>query len=116
MLWSLGILMALGFGAIGVLLVTGIAKLFARSWKAGFVRLALGVTLFVLSVPAMGALGLAYATANHGDQGGDPSIKARFLAEAIAMQMNCGAFGLLVGLGSGVVMALRGRKKRELIV
>lgn len=110
MLWLLGFLMALGFGAIGSLLVTGITKLFARSWKAGFVRLAIGVALLVVSVPAMGALGLAYATANHSGAAGDPSIKASFLAEAIAMQMNCGAFGLLVGLVVGVFVVLRRRK------
>ena len=113
MLWALGILMALGFGAIGSLLVTGIAKLFARSWKAGFVRLALGVVLFVVSVPAMGALGLAYATSSHSGAASDPSVKARFLAEAIAMQMNCGAFGLLVGLVLGVFIVLRHRKQTE---
>lgn len=86
MLWALGILMALGFGTIGVPFVSGIAKLFARSWKAGFVRLAVGVVLFVVSVPAMGALGLAYATSNHNGAASDPSVKARFLAEAIAMR------------------------------
>lgn len=113
MLWALGILMTLGFGSIGALLVAGIAKLLARSWKAGLVRLTLGVLMVVASVPAMGALGLAYATANHGDATGDPSVKARFLGEAIAMQMNCGAFGLLVGLGVGVFVVLRRRRRTQ---
>lgn len=113
MLWALGILMALGFGAVGVLLVTGIGKLFARSWKAGLARLVVALVLVALSVPAMGALGLTYATANHGNTPGDPSVKARFLGEAIAMQMNCGAFGLLVGLAVGVFAVLLQRKKAE---
>lgn len=112
MLWVLGIVASLGFGAIGVLFVSGIARLFARNWKAGLVRLALAVVLAALSVPAMGALGLAYATAIHGDAI-DPSAKARFLAEAIATQMNCGAFGLLVGLALGVIAVLRHRTKKE---
>lgn len=113
MLWALGILMALGFGGIGVLFVTGIAKLFARSWKAAAIRLALGVLMVVVSVPAMGALGLAYANVNTNGLVGDPSVKARFLGEAIAMQMNCGAFGLLIGLVIGVFVVLRHRKRTE---
>jgi hypothetical protein len=120
MLWGLGLVMFVGYAAIGVLAVSGVARMIARKWKAGLLRLAFSIIAVVAAVPLMGALGIAYANVMYRSEPPPPvgtpwpeaSTKARYLGQSIAMQMNLAVVGLLVGIVVGVFVVVRARRKK----
>ena len=92
--------------------VRAVGKIARRRWRPGLNNLGLSVGFMLLGVVVTGVVGFTLAKGVDIGPSGDPSGRARVLAELIAETMNCGAVIGILALCAGLFDAVWVQQKR----
>jgi hypothetical protein len=108
MLWALRAMVFMGYFALAVLVVLGVADLVAKKWQRAVGELLASAAGFAAGMVLLGAAGSLFAGAYE-----NPEDQFRLLTHVASTMMNWSVTGFAIGGIAGTLLAMRRRKLEE---